>query len=360
MSAFLVSSRIGRIAFLGIVSAAGLTLGIGIWTVVWTWFGSPSLQTRATVVTARPVAAPPSVVRPSAAEYQRRWSERIEPRMAAADVACDRALRKSVGLVRTFLLERRKGSSEFAEDMLSMRGKWALVKTYLPTVVGGQEDAELRYLTSRFAARVVSDEELKAVLEAAVAAYVAQVQAIENELLVGVRADVADLPLASVPPGATAEIVRAEYERLVQVIAPAVAADLGVDAARELASLVAGDVAAGIAGSVLGTVATRLGISSGLLAAGAGASWATLGLSIVAAVIADQIIDFAIDLVHDPTGSLAARVDEMLANVGRLIAEGDGERPGLRAQLTTFDKARSTIRREALRRLVLEEQLASK
>ena len=280
--------------------------------------------------------------------------------MAAADAACDRALRKNVGLVRTFLLERRKGSRAFAEDMLSMRGKWALVKTHLPAMVGGREDAELRYLADRFACRVVSDEELKAVLEAAVASYVAQVQAIENELLVGVRADVADLPLASVPADATAEIVRAEYERLVRVIAPAVATDLGVDAARELASLVAGDVAAGIAGSVLGTVATRLGISSGLLAAGAGASWATLGLSIVAAVIADQVIDFAIDLVHDPTGKLTDRVDEMLANVGRLIAEGDGERPGLRAELTTFDKARSAIRRAALRRLVLEEQVAAR
>ncbi|MBP7933607.1 MAG: hypothetical protein KA354_03060 [Phycisphaerae bacterium] len=360
MPASEAKSLIHRTVFLGILLIAVLTIGVFLWSMGRAWLLA-SRSVNPTQVRVPPLAtASSSAGRPSPDEYRRRWSERIEPRMAAADVACDRALRRNIGLVRLFLLERRAGSRAFAEDMLSIRGKWALVRTHLPNLVGGREDAELRYLADRFACHVVSDEELKAVLEIAVAAYVAQVQAIENELLVGVRADVADLPLASLPANATDEIVRAEYERLVRVIAPAVAADLGVDAARELASLVAGDVAAGIAGSVLGTVATRLGISSGILAVGAGSSWATLGLSIVAAVIADQIIDFVIDQVHDPTGKLAARVDEMLADVGRLIAEGDGERPGLRAQLTTFDKARSTIRREALRRLVLEEQTASR
>lgn len=349
-----------RILVLGVTLTGALVLGVFLWVNGRMGSSSARSLTPMPVVASGSVTAPLSAGRPSPAEYRRRWSEQIEPRMAAADMACDRALRKNIGWVRTFLLERRKGSRAFAEDMLSMRGKWALVKTHLPNSVGGCEDAQLRYLADRFACRVVSDEELKAVLEAAVAAYVAEVQAIENELLVGVRADVADLPLGSMPAGATAEIVREEYERLVQVIAPEVTGDLGMDAARELASLVGGDVAAGIAGSVLGTVATRLGVSSGVLAAGAGTSWATLGLSIVAAVIADQIIDFVIDQVHDPAGKLAARVDEMLANVSRLIAEGDADRPGLRAQLTAFDKARSAIRREALHRLVLEEPFVAR
>ena len=55
----------------------------------------------------------------------------------------------------------------------------------------------------------------------------------------------------------------------------------------------------------------------------------------------------------EEAGELEGRMNRLLADIGRLVIEGDGCSPGLRAQLVAFDRARSYVRRTALERLIL-------
>ena len=277
------------------------------------------------------------------------WAERVEPALAAADARTARAIDGSARAVQDFLAERQAGTRAFAEAMLSLRSKWALVRSKAPSFAGGDDQAHIRFLNQKFSELVFSDAEFRSALESAVTAYLGSVQAAENELLVTVRADMADIPLEALPAARSEQLFRSEFENLTRQIAPAVARELGVDVVREMSSLVASEIAT----AVLTNLATRLGVSSGLLAAGVSASWTTFGLSIVAAIVVDQVICWAVSEVRDPAGELEGRMNRLLADIGRLIIEGDGYSPGLRAQLNAFDRARSHVRRIALERLIL-------
>ncbi len=279
------------------------------------------------------------------------WRTKIAPELDTADDCTAQAIDASVASFVYFMNERRRGSRAFAERMLSLRGKWVLVRSKMPGFLGGDEQAHLRYLNQQFSKLLFSDADLQKAIEAAVVAYLSELQAAENDLLVKVRADVADIPLDAMPAARSDEIFRNEFDRVARQITPTVARELGVDALREASSFVAGEVAT----TILTSLATRLGASSGLMLAGAGSSWATFGLSIVAAIVIDQAIGLVMDEVHDPIGQLDARIDLLLTNLCRLVISGDGELPGMRPQLTQFDRARSQVRRQALRQLILGE-----
>jgi hypothetical protein len=277
------------------------------------------------------------------------WAERVEPALAAADARTARAIDQSVRAVLDFLAERQAGTRAFAETMLSLRSKWALVKSKAPAFAGGDDQAHIRFLNDKFSELVFSDAEFRSALESAVTAYLGSVQAAENELLVTVRADMADIPLEALPAARSEQLFRNEFETLARQISPAVARELGVDVVREMSSFVASEIAT----TVLTNLAARLGVSSGLMVAGVSTSWATFGLSIVAAIVVDQVVCWIADEVRDPAGELEGRMNRLLADIGRLVIEGDGYSPGLRAQLNAFDRARSYVRRTALERLIL-------
>ncbi len=279
------------------------------------------------------------------------WRTRIALELDTADARTAQAINDSVVSFVYFMNERRRGSRAFAERMLSLRGKWVLVRSKMPGFLGGDQQAHLRYLNQQFSQLIFSDADLQKAIESAVVAYLSELQAAENDLLVKVRADMADIPLDAMPAAQSDEIFRNEFNRVARQIAPVVTRELGVDALREASSFVAGEVAT----TILASLATRMGASSGLMLAGAGSSWATFGLSIIAAVVIDQAISLVMDEVHDPVGQLEARIDLLLVNLCRLIISGDGELTGLKPQLTQFDRVRSRIRRGTLRQLILGE-----
>lgn len=250
--------------------------------------------------------------------------------------------------MRGFFIKGRTGARPFAEAMLSLRSKWALLRSKTLGLVGGDDQAHLRHLNEQFSKLVFSDAEFRSTIESAAVGYLAELQAAENELLVKVRADMADIALQTLPAARSDEIFQREFQRIAAQVAPAVAREMGMDAVRELSSLIAGEIAV----TVLTNMAARLGVSSGLMLAGVGASWATLGLSIVAAIVVDQVVCWVAEEVRDPAGQLEDRIHAQLADICRLVIDGDGQAPGLRGRLSTFDQARSEIRRTALRELV--------
>lgn len=348
------TSRRNVLISLGVLTGLALVLLLRI---VFTQHGTPSAP-----------ATSPTTQQPSAealaqlqvrVERQQRWQARVHPRLEVADEACAESIDKAVHVLTDFVAERKKGARPFAESILTFRSKWSLVVSHLPSWLGGDANSHRALLEKEFGDRVFTSDQMRQAVEAAVGTYLNHVQAIENQLLVDIRADLADLPLDAIPAGSSQEVFAKHFDRLVAEITPQVAGALGADVIREIGAWVGGELAARIAIRVLSSVATRLGVSAGILGAGASTSWATFGLSVLAAIVVDQAVGWIINWATDPVGKLEERVSQMLDEVCNLIVEGEGEGDGtlrgLRAELRVLDHARARVRSEALRKLVLGE-----
>src|SRR6266851_8024980 len=107
--------------------------------------------------------------------------EKIEPHLAASDEATKKALFNACNRVDQFFAEKRSRVRSFAEEALSLRSKWRLVKGKLP---GTDSEGHMHFLRERFEALVFSSKELAEVIRAATEEYVENLRGIENELLI--------------------------------------------------------------------------------------------------------------------------------------------------------------------------------
>ncbi len=141
-------------------------------------------------------ATPPPIDETTA--RARAW-DRTEPLLADADRQAAAALDRQLATIHAFLVQRKPGTRAFAEQMLSLRGKWELIKSQV-TTDGDQVYA--RFLDDTFAEHVFRADELRQVVEAAIRAYLAELEGIEANLLVRLRGDLSEdkLPLQTVIP----------------------------------------------------------------------------------------------------------------------------------------------------------------
>jgi hypothetical protein len=332
-----------------VLAVGGLLLGLAGLAAVGIRFAAPQPPLSPVPATQMPSAsatAEPTDLSTIRAEAWRR----IGPRLDAADDAAAFDVTHGIDELRLFFEERKFGTRAFAESVLSLRGKWALAKSKLPFA---DDSGHSRFLNEQFARHVFRADELQAALERAIGTYVADLQAVENQLLVDVRADLADLPLAAFPALGADRALEDAYRRMAEDVAALAASDAGIDLPRWVGSWVAGDVAAKIALRIARTVAARLGVTAGVWGAGAAGSWASFGLSVGAAIIVDIAADWVIGWFYDPVADVSARVNQTLDRVRDLIIEGEQGSPGLRRELERLGAAQSEVRRTALRRLVL-------
>ena len=375
-------------------------------TVVWTaaifavaaaaW-GARFFWPTTTVAPTPPPAKPPVVAQPvglSPIELKawrtRAW-DKIVPRLDAADRAGEAAVTEKLASLDEFFRERRAGSQAFAEKVLSLSGKWQYVKSKLPTA---EDKAHLQYLDEQFAKHIFSPADLQQALESSLGGYLSRLAGIEGQLLVDIRADLSDGALAI--PGApqiaaSDEELRQRFSQLFNHVAAEIARDVPVTVSLTTVSFIGGEVAAQVAVRVAAAVASRLGVSAGVLGTGATSSWATFGLGLVAAVVVDVAIDKVAKAAgYDPVAAVTERVNSALNQVRGLLVDGDPEavtdyakllemarndpdeavrrecrraataiersgRLGLRFEMLQWQRVRADVRRETLRRLILEE-----
>jgi len=342
--------------------------------------------TRHEPTASRAPAAPPVDLE---AVRRRAW-EKIGPRLLEAESAGRGDVDICLRDLGDFLEHRKRGVPKFSRQILSLSGKWQLVRGKLPFAA---KDRHVRYLSEQFERNVFKPDELKSVLEAIVARYVKSLQSRENELLVHCRADISESDLAAVeaiPVAASNEKFSREFERLVHSVVSDVQVGLGVDVAQTVATLAAADIAVVVVRQVGTAAATQFGVDAGILGAGAGASWATFGVSLVAAIVADAILDRLIKAAgYDPAEKVTTKVHGSLERLQSLIVDGDAEtrekydallniaagdpsprlrkkagaaietieksgRLGLRRDLIRLNELRARLRAEALKRLVLQ------
>lgn len=268
----------------------------------------PRPQPRDPPVT-EPIAPDPQGVREEA------W-KRIQPRLEEAGGQTQELTNRLIHRIEKFFEDRKEGTTAFAEAALGWSSKWELIKS---------RQGHRKFLAEKFGEYIFSQEELAALLEEASTEYSQGMLAIENELLVTIRADLADLPSDVLPAFANEQVLRTRFDSIVNEVVADVARDLQVDVGQTVSSLVIGEVVAMVITKTLTAVATRLGVSGAVIGTGAAASWATLGAGIVIGIAVDFLLDWIIGWFHDPVGDLSAKVSSTLDDVKTSITSGDPE-----------------------------------
>jgi hypothetical protein len=267
--------------------------------------------------------------------------QRAIPKLDWADAESRRIVGKELAAIDRFFRDAQRRSPEFAADVLGWGSKWRFVADRVPMTRGGRHD---EFLRKAFNEHLFTPEQLTQVIEQAVHNELDALTGVENRMLVRIRADLEDLPAHNLPQLTNEEQWKAAYEQAVLTARTQISTNLKQDLSSEMVSLIAGEV--------MTFAAIRLGVSGGVLAAGAGSSLPTFGIGLVVSLIVDQVITVVWDWYEDPQGDLAAEVSRKLGEMRQLILEGDGTHPGLRSKVEQLARERSELRRQAVMSLL--------
>ena len=110
----------------------------------------------------------------------------VRTRLSEADGQCEAAIDARLTPVADLFARGRKNSGRFAEEALSWSGKWNLI-------VGAFDGTSHRvFLAEAFDRHVFSASELQEAVEGALRGFLTDVEGYEAEMLVKLRADLAD------------------------------------------------------------------------------------------------------------------------------------------------------------------------
>jgi len=152
---------------------------------------------------------------------------RIQPRLADADDQTLAATNALIGRIEGFFESRKSGANAFAEAALGWGSKWELIKS---------REGHRKFIAERFSEYIFSEKELATLLKQAADEYAQELEAVENEFLVQVRADLADLPPAALPAFSNESVLRSKFSSIVETVVAEVAQDLSIDVGREVGS----------------------------------------------------------------------------------------------------------------------------
>jgi membrane protein YqaA with SNARE-associated domain len=263
----------------------------------------------------------------------------VRQRLNNADEASVEALDTRLKPLHELFDKAYKGAPDFAKDTVSLEGKWNV----LVGLLDGSSHRE--YLRECFGRRMLSSDDLRDAMEAALRGYAADLDAIEAEMLVKLRVDLEKL--GDAPPAlASDEAFAREYRQMHDRVAVEMQKDLGVFVASTVAStaITAAATEAAIA------AATRLGVVTGTSAV------ATLGVGLVLGYIIDYLIGEALKLLgHDPEKKIESQAQLALSKTrDALLQQGSWFQSAgsFRKQMEEMHEARSKVRRETVRRIM--------
>lgn len=304
------------------------------------------------VPTPRPVVV--KAVKPPPDPARVKAWQKIEPKLNKADRTGATIVERELDSVRDFFRQKKQGATAFAEEVLSLGGgKWQLLKS---TFSFDDGESYRRYLRETFEEHIFRGEDLRSAIKAAVTGTLSELKGLENTLLTEIRADLADTELFVGNRAAglqNEETFRHAYEQLAQNVLGVVARDLGVTVGRELVAWVASDIAT--------QVITRLAVSGSILGTGAASGWATFGIGLGVGLVVDMSLDWLLRQAgYDSTRDVAQEVERGLDRMADSLIGSHatgypvGGQMGLRSELLRLCECQARVRREALRKLVLE------
>ncbi len=225
----------------------------------------------------------------------------------------------------------------YSETCLSWSSKWRFIRDRLPWSDGTEHE---RFLKQKFEEQLLSPAQLERAIRQSVLERFAKVRDLENEMLLRMRTDIADLPEYATINTTSDDQLASEFQAALRSAAETVSDDLSSDIESQLVSLVAGEV--------LAQVAVRLGVSAGVLGTGAASGWATFGIGLLAAIVVDQIVSRLWDYFASPELELSIELSQSLSQLKKLICNGDSETIGLDGQLKVWSLQRANLRKQAI------------
>lgn len=281
------------------------------------------------------VQRPSDIVSSVVGNQQPTVEEVVGRELAWADQQTAMGLGVQLTPVRDFFNQSRLRTRRFAEDALGWDSKWTLVTDF----VGGKSE-HARFLEERFAARLFTPEQLEQVVSDSVAAYLRQLDEIDAEFLVRLRADLEDVTPAQFSVDLDRDAMTASIGAAVGEAVNAVQFDFGGMVGQQVISLIAGDV--------LGGAAAQLATSAGILGVGAASGVVSCGITLVVGVIIDEILQLLYEAVFDPAGTLSEKVNGTLSQLESLILIGNETQSGLEGRLRDYANRRSQARQAAI------------
>ncbi len=225
-----------------------------------------------------------------------------------------------------FFREARKGVPEFADEMLSWGAKWKLITDKVSFWRDAdQRDEHRQFVETAFAKHVFSPDALAKTIHQVVEDFVQRDgEAINNRLLTRIREDI---PISEVPgvpdPSRFDQSVKLSFDKHFQTITAAEYGDLAVGAGQFATSSVAGAVAGQVLLRVATSIATKMGLSAGLIGAGAAGAAFSFGITLVAAIVLDLLIGWAVNYFADPKGKLTESIRSELSSLEGRVIYGD-------------------------------------
>lgn len=257
---------------------------------------------------------------------------RVRPHIEKADAESLTGIDPSLRGLEAFFDEAKGHADDFADDVLGFYSKYKLIR--------GQHE---RYLRDKFSEHFFAPDELKQAMTSAVESYVAELEAIDNRMLVDIRLDVADIPAAQPLARMPVPELQSRFRKICAKIEGITGADLAVDVGKAIADV--------IVTSVVALVVARLGTSATVLGVGAASGAWSLGIGLVISVIVDQIIGAVWNWTYDPHGKLMKMMKNKLEEIRSTVFDGDAGQPGLREELRRYAEKRALVRREAVLQL---------
>ena len=210
--------------------------------------------------------------------------EVAKPHLKSAEEKCERAIDEHIETLDHFFTDSKKNTRAFADEAMSLASKWQLIVDHIPYTSGGRHE---KYIREKFEEFVFKPSQLEKAVKDVINGYIAQVQSIEGKMLVDLRTDVGDFPSEYPLAQLDKQKVQTAFDEALHRAMEATGKDLEAGVGTELVSILATEV--------LTQVAVRLGVSAGILGAGAASGWTTLGAGIAIGLIVDRIVSWVWD-----------------------------------------------------------------
>jgi len=274
----------------------------------------------------------------SNSQANKEWIDRVQPHLEWAAKETDKCVNDQMIGIDRFFQTAKAGVPQFLDKVLGWDSKWEFLLDKVPFTKGDRHSA---FVTKTFEQGIFSHEQLEQSTKQLTAGFLSGIEAIENQMLVRIRQDVKDLPAK--PFALDKAKLQAAFQQAVLKTKSGVYQQVAGEMAKELFSLITGEV--------LTQVTVRLGVSSGILGAGATSSLTTLGIGLAVGIAVDEVISLGWDRLADPKGKLTRHINDKIDDLHRFLIDGNADRSGLRQQLQEYSRQRSELRRQAIHSL---------
>lgn len=285
--------------------------------------------------------SPPPAPRVSAKQL----FEDVSPHLVEADRRSRQAIRTALKPLDELFQQAKGRSRQFADDVV---GSYSMFLAAADLVPGTSGDRLRRYVQQCFEERIFSAKGLEETIQRCITDYRRALEATDNVLLVRIQRDF-DGRLADDQLGKFVDptLLQREYEQIIRRMV----SEAQGEAVRGVTDLVILEVI----NTLLIQAATRSGVTTAILGAGATSALSSGGVSLLVSAVIALIVDSIYDWVTDPAGKLADKLNASLDQVHRTLVQGDNDTPGLRAAMEEMARNRDELRKQVIRRLIVQE-----